>query len=201
MQKKVLILSLLFIPLLILGGCSGKKTSTSVNVSVTEDDSNTSLAENSNANENVNTNSATNSNGNVNSNLNTNTTANTNSLNTNSAEEDVTADENTNTAETVTDDSAQARDTQRVADVKALQTALELYNTDKQAYPDTFDGLVPTYLKVLPTNPTPGGSDYVYTPIGSLPAKFYDLSYTLEVGTDDVSAGQHIATPKGIAQP
>ena len=96
---------------------------------------------------------------------------------------------------------AQKRDQQRLADVESLQKALQAYFDGKKAYPDTIEGLVPDYIAALPKNPTPGGIDYTYTPIGKLPATFYDLSYELEVGANDVEAGVHTATSKGIAQP
>src|SRR3990167_2328302 len=96
---------------------------------------------------------------------------------------------------------AQKRDQQRLADVESLQKALQAYFDAKQVYPDTLDGLVPDFIAALPKNPTPGGADYTYTPIGKLPATFYDLSYELEVGSGEVGAGVHTATPKGIAQP
>lgn len=95
------------------------------------------------------------------------------------------------------------RDEQRISDIKKIQKALADYNKDKGNYPEKMEELVTAkYLAELPKNPTPGGIDYVYTPIGSLPAKYYDLAYSLEVGTEEVKdAGEHIANPDGIAVP
>lgn len=96
---------------------------------------------------------------------------------------------------------AEARDTQRLAHVRIIQAAIGLYKTDNGHYPDSFSDLMPDYLLAWPANPTPGGADYVYTPIGSLPAQYYDLSYELEVGTEGIIEGMHVANPDGIAVP
>ncbi|MEI7620081.1 MAG: type II secretion system protein [Candidatus Falkowbacteria bacterium] len=92
---------------------------------------------------------------------------------------------------------AKSRDAKRVADVKQIQTALELYFNDKQLYPDTLS--VPgsitststtgtsTYMQVIPTSPTPnvsgvtgcGGTNYTYS-IGSSGGASYTLQYCLE---------------------
>lgn len=74
------------------------------------------------------------------------------------------------------DSLAQARDQKRQDDIASLQNALELYQVEQGSYPNALDELEIT----LPVNPTPGGSDYSYTPIGSLPAQYYDLCFTLE---------------------
>lgn len=44
-----------------------------------------------------------------------------------------------------------AKDTKKVAEVKAVQTALELYYDAKQTYPDTLTQLVPAYMPALPS--------------------------------------------------
>lgn len=82
-----------------------------------------------------------------------------------------------------------ARDAKRVSDIKQLQSALDLYATDKNGYP--FDGTATagtitlggasakclsdttgfgaiglctgnTYMANIPSNTTPGGADYLY---------------------------------------
>lgn len=111
---------------------------------------------------------------------------------------------NTNTATNQTiDNEAIKRDEQRISDIKKIQQALADYKKDKGNYPEKMEELVSSkYLSELLKNPTPGGIDYVYTPIGSLPAQYYDLAYSLEVGTDEVKEpGDHIANPDGIAYP
>ena len=65
---------------------------------------------------------------------------------------------------------AKARDAQRIAAVRQLQTALELYFNDNSAYPttaETMSVLVPTFMAALPTYPTPAdngcAAGYNYT--------------------------------------
>lgn len=97
---------------------------------------------------------------------------------------------------------AVSRDEQRVADIKKIQDALAKFKNEKGNYPEKIEDLVPTYLSEIPKNPAPGGIDYVYTPIGKLPAEYYDLAYELEAGTAEVKdAGTHIASPDLIANP
>lgn len=90
------------------------------------------------------------------------------------------------------------RDEERIAEVGQIQTALELYLADKGNYPETGDELVPDYLEVWPTDP--GEYEYVYTPIGALPAKFYDVSFDLEVGSGEMLAGSQTVSPDEIAE-
>jgi len=116
---------------------------------------------------------------------------------------DTNADGNTNTEENKeTDPEAKARDDQRITQVKEIQAALTSFFENKGNYPEKMEELVTErFLSELPQNPAPGGINYVYTPIGSLPAQYYDLAYSLEVGTDEVGAGDHIANPDSIAYP
>ena len=112
-------------------------------------------------------------------------------------------DNNTNTSEnSIKDPDALKRDEERVLEIEDIRGKLASYNTDNGNYPENLDELiVEGYYEELPVNPTPGGIDYVYTPIGSLPAKFYDLAYSLEAGIDDLDEGEHIANPDSIAFP
>lgn len=55
-----------------------------------------------------------------------------------------------------------SRDTRRVADVKQLQLALQLYFDAHGNYPATLDLLAPTYIAVIPTDPT-DQSSYLYS--------------------------------------
>ncbi len=93
-------------------------------------------------------------------------------------------------------EAARARDVKRLADVRAYFAALSTYYGDNGNYPSTLDELVPDYLSGILTNPTPGGMNYEYTPIGVEPAKFYSLYYKFEVGTENIPAGEHEATPQ-----
>lgn len=101
-----------------------------------------------------------------------------------------------------------SRDARRVADVKQVQTALELYFNDENGYPPTGDvvmdgtgsivGLVSgeTYMGIVPANPAPGGAAYTYTQgpgVGT-----YHITYTLEAATGGIPVGLHCATPAGM---
>lgn len=94
---------------------------------------------------------------------------------------------------------AQARDAQRVASIRSIQNALDRYRVQTGAYPETLDVLVPGFLSAIPKNLDE--SDFSYTPIGSLPAQFFDLCYELEVGTGEIGSGYHCANPDGVANP
>lgn len=55
---------------------------------------------------------------------------------------------------------SKGRDTQRVATVKQIQTALEMYFDSAGRYPGTIAGLVPTYLSATPADPQTGSYQY-----------------------------------------
>ena len=97
-----------------------------------------------------------------------------------------------------------SRDARRVADIKQIQTALELYFNDAGDYPAAvaeggaiaFSGV--TYMNIVPTYPTPPAGSYVY----SLDAAgTYSITYTLEGITGGIAAGAHTATPASITDP
>lgn len=110
-----------------------------------------------------------------------------------------------------------SRDAKRVADIKQVQTALELYFADNNGYP-TGTALVlggasaqslsgggftasisasgTTYMGQVPSNPGPGGTDYAYTQTSS--GVSYTLKFTLEGTTGGLSLGTHTASPAGI---
>lgn len=111
-----------------------------------------------------------------------------------------------------------SRDAKRVADIKQVQTALELYYNDQNSYPLTstncvagilggadcttlsstngLDGVAggTTYMGLVPSNPTPNGTAYTYT--GS--ASTYAITFTLESATGGLPAGLHTASQNGI---
>ncbi len=110
-----------------------------------------------------------------------------------------------------------SRDAKRVADVKQVQTALELYFADSNSYPATAltalggasaqtlsgggftatgSASGTTYMGQVPSNPGPGGTAYTYTQTSS--GVSYTLKFTLEGTTGGLSAGAHTATPAGI---
>jgi prepilin-type N-terminal cleavage/methylation domain-containing protein len=108
-----------------------------------------------------------------------------------------------------------ARDALRTADIKQIQTALELYYSDVGQYPATgsFSTTTPikngstTYMGQVPSNPTPWvdghcSSSYAdqfrYTQDG---VNSYHIIYCLAGGSGGVSGSRHWATPNGIANP
>lgn len=103
---------------------------------------------------------------------------------------------------------SKSRDSKRISDIKQIQTALELYYNDNNAYPAAVTagsaiGVATVYMAVVPTNPAP-------TNDGTCPASLaytysqadtgtYSLFYCLGGVTGGVAAGPHVATPAGIA--
>ena len=90
---------------------------------------------------------------------------------------------------------AKDRDKQRLEHVSQLQKALEDYYKAKKSYPEKLEEIMPDFLEELPKDPETG-EVYSYTPIGSLPAKHYDILYTLEIGDDDHPDGENVASPE-----
>lgn len=94
---------------------------------------------------------------------------------------------------------AKSRDAKRVSDVKQVQTALELYYNDNNAYPvagtwAAMDTALATQMATVPTNPSPNGTAYTY--VGT--ASTYTITFTLEGVTGQLAAGPHSATEGGI---
>ena len=112
-----------------------------------------------------------------------------------------------------------ARDAKRVSDIKQIQSALDLYATDKNGYPgveaalelggtgavclDNATGFKgsgcadPTYMGLVPKNPSPNGTAYTYTSHGDAanaiacatgPCVNYKLTFTLEADTGELKA-------------
>ncbi|TSC66430.1 MAG: general secretion pathway protein G [Candidatus Doudnabacteria bacterium Gr01-1014_77] len=115
---------------------------------------------------------------------------------------------------------AKSRDAKRLADVRQLATALELYYNDNNAYPTqaaaavvtqggtTLNVLVPNYVGALPTSPAPAeanctgtgtsqtlNNSYVYL---SASGATYALSFCLGGTTGGYAAGTHSVSPAGI---
>lgn len=109
-----------------------------------------------------------------------------------------------------------SRDAKRVADIKQVQTALELYFTDQNAYPVASPAVVlgdathtclsstngfaaacagTTYMGQVPENPSPGGAVYSYL---SADGSTYSIAFTLEGQTGNLATGAHTASPTGI---
>ncbi len=109
---------------------------------------------------------------------------------------------------------AKARDAKRVADVKQIQTALELFFNDKSRYPtptefnsgsisSTSTNGTTTYMAIIPTPPNPPdgncSSTSAYSYSASSDGNSYTLSYCLGGTTGSLAAGSQCATPAGIS--
>lgn len=104
-----------------------------------------------------------------------------------------------------------SRDAKRVSDIKQIQTALELYYNDANAYPAATmvaanaaisSGNV-TYMSAVPYNPAPVndgncGSSSTYTYTMGTSGTTYTLQYCLGGAAGGVSANTHTAYPGGI---
>jgi prepilin-type N-terminal cleavage/methylation domain-containing protein len=107
-----------------------------------------------------------------------------------------------------------ARDAKRVADVRQMQTALELFFNDNQYYPSTLTGSTSiatgstVYMEMIPSAPTPADGEctsstnaYTYQATGVTAGEGYG-SYTIDfcLGgvTGGLDAGGKQATPGGI---
>ncbi len=106
---------------------------------------------------------------------------------------------------------AKSRDAKRVADMRQLVSALELYYNDANAYP-TF--VTPgqalsynstTYMAIVPSNPNPNNdgstpcpanTNYLYSSTNA--GASYLITYCLGSATGEISAGTHRATPNGL---
>lgn len=107
-----------------------------------------------------------------------------------------------------------SRDAKRLSDIKQVQTALELYYTDNNAYPTAAtavtlgdgthaclnssgfaaSGCASAYMGLVPTDPQSTG---LYSYI-SADGTTYTITATLEGTTGGLSAGSINATPSGI---
>jgi len=107
-----------------------------------------------------------------------------------------------------------ARDARRLADVKEVQTALEMYYLDANAYPAnvTSGGSIASgstvYMAKVPSNPSPRndgatpacpGLDYAYTQ--QVGGNSYNILYCLGADTGGITKGTHQATPSGLTDP
>ena len=104
-----------------------------------------------------------------------------------------------------------SRDAKRVADIKQIQTALELYYNDAYGYPldaEVVSGIelnfgTTVYMNSIPSAPTPqdgsctiANNVYTYTQNGS--GASYDIEYCIGAATGEISPGLNTATPGGI---
>lgn len=77
-----------------------------------------------------------------------------------------------------------SRDARRVADVKQIQLALEMYYDSKGgSYPLTLSLLAPDYIPVVPNDPLGTAVAYSYSPLGTASScSSYHLGASLEEG-------------------
>jgi len=115
---------------------------------------------------------------------------------------------------------ARSRDAKRIADVKQIQTALEMYYNDNNNYPSTLDALAsttPPLMRVVPKAPLPADGickdgtapnnntyTYAYSSVaagsgGGSSSSSYTLTYCLGADTGNVKSGSQIASPAGVA--
>lgn len=105
---------------------------------------------------------------------------------------------------------ARARDARRVADVKQIQTALELYFNASSTYPTSASAATASvvlevpladFMNPVPSAPTPedcsvaGGNEYKYTSAG---AATYTITYCIGNDTGGISAGTRTANQSSI---
>ena len=103
---------------------------------------------------------------------------------------------------------SKSRDAKRVADVRQVVSALELYYNDNNGYPTALTGLVSTYLGSVPAYPTPvdGAScsqtGYTYATGGAAVSgqwSSYSLTFCVGATTGGLTGNTvHTASPTGI---
>lgn len=122
---------------------------------------------------------------------------------------------------------AKARDAKRVSDIRQIQTALELFLSDKNGYPVGNDLVLgagvgatlsedngfsataagTTYMGRVPANPAPGSVDYKYTSYtssaatsvcSSVPCAWYKIEFEIEDQVGGLTQGAHSADPSGV---
>ena len=97
---------------------------------------------------------------------------------------------------------AKSRDAKRLADIRMLASANELYFNDKISYPEQLEQLTPMYIGVIPKPPEPQDgvcsseqNKYNYF---RLTPENYQLTFCLGQSTGGYLAGVHTLTQKGI---
>jgi len=111
-----------------------------------------------------------------------------------------------------TNDNIKDRDARRIADVRQIMSAVELYYNDAGKYPATEDvkpgkplsykGV--TFMAIVPNNPMPNNdgscpadTNYSYKSLDN--DNSYTLDYCLGEAVGDLTAGKHQATPNGLS--
>lgn len=109
-----------------------------------------------------------------------------------------------------------SRDAKRVADIKQIQTSLELFFNDMGSYPSgtytlgtgqsgtgyclgtigwATNGCTGAYMGIVPSNPSPSGNPYIYSQTA---ASTYTITFFLEAATGGLQSGAHTATQSGL---
>ncbi len=97
-----------------------------------------------------------------------------------------------------------SRDAKRLADVRQLASAFELFFNDNNDYPQSMASLIPTYITVMPTYPSPydGCAITSYTAqytVPSTPASTYQLLFCVSAATGCLTtAGTHTLSQSGM---
>ncbi len=102
---------------------------------------------------------------------------------------------------------AKSRDAKRIADIKQMQTSLELYFNDNGSYPTSVTSTIASgsnvYMTLTPVAPTPIDGDctattnaYTYSSDGST----YSISFCLGNPNSGLNAGSKVATRDGISE-
>lgn len=100
---------------------------------------------------------------------------------------------------TILQQARRARDERRLYDLQTLRSALETYRGAYGRYPTQLGELAASFLPNIPVDPLTTLA-YPYFATGVNPSH-YSIIYTLEVGAQNIAAGQHQATPAGLAAP
>ena len=99
-----------------------------------------------------------------------------------------------------------SRDAKRIADLKQLQTALEVYYNDNGVYPALLSDLSSTtkYLETIPTAPTPADGDctatsnsYIYNT--SYDRSSYSIHSCIGANTSSLTKGSIVASQNGLS--
>lgn len=102
--------------------------------------------------------------------------------------------------------SKQSRDARRKTDLENVRSALELYRSDNDYYPQNLLTIAPTYILTTPADPQTPDRLYPYSPTGS-PATSYTICAGLEgvatskTGCGDCGSGitcSYKLTPLGV---
>lgn len=106
---------------------------------------------------------------------------------------------------------AKSRDAKRLADIRQIATAMELYFNEKATYPtgaadaNVKAALVPNYISLFPTAPNPpdnctaAQNTYTFNQISPTnPTSGYNFTFCLGQNTGSYSAGVRTLTQAGV---